>query len=57
VKTVLDYLKHADDCEALARKATSAEQREMIAKMAETWRMLAAQRQKKLAGAGTSGAA
>lgn len=49
MKTVLDYIRHAEECEAMARKATSGEQRDMIAKMAETWRMLAEQRNKKLA--------
>jgi hypothetical protein len=32
----------------LAKKAVSDEQREMIIQMAQTWRMLAAQRQKML---------
>ncbi|HEX9466341.1 MAG TPA: hypothetical protein VGB82_27400 [Alphaproteobacteria bacterium] len=45
MKTVQDYLQH----EALARKSTSPEQRKLIAHMAETWRMLAEQRRKKLA--------
>jgi hypothetical protein len=48
MKTVQTYLRHAEECEALARKATSQEQREMILRMAETWRSLAARRQKKL---------
>jgi hypothetical protein len=48
MKQVQEYLRHAEECEAMARKATSAEQREMIAKMAETWRMLAEQRRAKL---------
>lgn len=48
MKTVQTYLRHAEECDALARRATSQEQREMILGMAETWRMLAAQRRKKL---------
>jgi hypothetical protein len=44
MKTVEEYLRHAIECEALARKAMLPEQREMIAHMADTWRMLARQR-------------
>ena len=44
MKTVEEYLRHAVECDALARKAVSPEQREMIAHMADTWRMLARQR-------------
>lgn len=46
MKTVEDYLRHADECELLATKATSPEQRDMIVHMANTWRMLARQREK-----------
>jgi hypothetical protein len=46
VKTLQDYLRHAEECEALARTAISEEQRDMIAKMAETWRMLGRQRER-----------
>jgi hypothetical protein len=46
VKTPQDYLRHAEECEALARTAVSEEQREMIAKMADTWRMLGRQRER-----------
>ena len=41
MKTVAEYLRHADECDRLARNAVSEEQREMILHMAETWRMLA----------------
>jgi hypothetical protein len=44
MKTVEEYLRHARECDALARKAISPEQREMITHMADTWRMLARQR-------------
>jgi len=47
VKVVHDYLRHAEECEALAAKARP-EQREMIAHMAKTWRLLAEQRVLKL---------
>ncbi len=49
MRTLQEYQRHAEDCEALAKKALSPEQREAIAQMAETWRMLANQRQRKLA--------
>ena len=45
MKTCDEYLRHADECDALVRKATSPDQREMIEQMAGTWRMLAAQRE------------
>ncbi len=48
MKTVHEYRRHAEECDALAVKATSPEQRRMIADMAETWRMLATQREDKL---------
>ena len=48
MKMVRDYLRHADECDALAKKAISSEQRQMILEMAQTWRMLAKQREKKL---------
>ncbi len=48
MEMVRDYLRHADECEALARKAISTDQRQMILEMAQTWRLLAKQREKKL---------
>jgi len=48
MKTVQEYLRHAAECEALAAKANSDEQRKMITDMAATWRMLAEQRKAKL---------
>jgi hypothetical protein len=49
LKKVSEYLRHAEECEALARAARNPEEREMIAKMAETWRGLADARRRKLA--------
>jgi hypothetical protein len=49
VQNVEDYRRHADECEALARKAPTKEQREQIKKIAETWRKLAADRERWLA--------
>lgn len=48
VKTADDYLRHASECDALAAKATSDEQRTMIAEMAQTWRLLAHRQLKSL---------
>jgi hypothetical protein len=48
VKTVNEYLQHAEECERLAKKTLSTEQRKMIDDMANTWRMLAEQRRANL---------
>ena len=48
MKTVQEYLRHAHECEELARKVTDLAHRRAIAQMAETWRMMAAQRQKQI---------
>jgi hypothetical protein len=48
MKTLREYLRHADECDALAKTAIAEEQRVLIARMAETWRMLAKQREKHL---------
>jgi DnaJ-domain-containing protein 1 len=49
MKSVEEYLRHAAECEALARGNMSAEEREMLMSMAETWRMLAKRREQMLA--------
>ncbi len=49
MRALQEYHRHAEECEALAKKALSLEHRDMIAQMAETWRLLAEQRQRKLA--------
>jgi hypothetical protein len=46
MKTVEEYLRHARECEDLARTARSQEERERIIQMAETWRALARTRRK-----------
>lgn len=48
MRTLQEYQRHAEECEALAKKALSPEQREAISQMANTWRMLADQRRSKL---------
>ena len=53
MKTVQEYLRHAHECEELARKVTDLEQRRIIAGMAETWRILAAKRQRQVESGAT----
>jgi hypothetical protein len=48
MKTVRDYLRHAEECDALAFGANSQQEREMLVHMAETWRMLAETREKQI---------
>lgn len=48
MRTLQEYQRHAEECDALAKKALSPEHRDMISQMAETWRMLADQRRRKL---------
>ena len=43
MRTLQEYQRHAEECDELA-----PEQRDMISQMAETWRMLADQRRRKL---------
>jgi hypothetical protein len=52
VKKISEYLRHAEECEALARAARNPEERVMITEMAETWRGLAEARKRKLAKEG-----
>ena len=49
MKTVEQYLEHAKECDDLARKAMTSEERKTIKGMAATWRMLAEQRAQQLA--------
>jgi hypothetical protein len=49
LKKISEYLQHAEDCATLARAARNPDEREMISKMAETWKGLAEARQRKLA--------
>ena len=46
-----DYLKHAKECQALAKRMQSGEQREQLIKMAETWEVLARERNRTLEAA------
>jgi hypothetical protein len=46
MKTIEQYLRHADECEALARKAVTSEERKALHDMAAAWRTLAETRKK-----------
>jgi hypothetical protein len=43
-----EYLQHAKDCRRLAKQMESGEQREQLLKMAETWEVLATERERTL---------
>jgi len=51
MKTIEEYLRHAEECDALAKSAISPAHRQQIEEMAAIWRTLAEQRRKKLAAA------
>ena len=44
MKTVAEYLHHAEECMVLSRRAKTPQEREMILEMAATWRRLANER-------------
>jgi hypothetical protein len=56
MKKAQEYEKHAQECQALARKAVSPEERAQLLAMAETWLGLAAQRVLIADASGTAGA-
>ena len=43
-----DYRRHVQECQPLLRGARSAEERQMLVNMADTWEALAVSREKKL---------
>jgi len=52
MKKASEYLKHAKDCRALAKQMESGEQRDQLLKMAETWEVLARERERTLRNRG-----
>jgi CCR4-NOT transcriptional regulation complex NOT5 subunit len=48
MNVVKKYQQQADECEALARSATTERHRQEIQKIAEIWRKLAADRARRL---------
>ena len=47
-----EYIQHAKDCRRLAKQMESGEQRDQLIKMAETWEVLAAERERNLRNRG-----
>lgn len=45
MRTIEEYRRHAEECRQLASRARSADEKEMIQKMVETWEELAATRE------------
>jgi hypothetical protein len=48
LQAIESYRQHAQECRVLAKRARTAEEREMILKMAETWDELARSRERML---------
>jgi hypothetical protein len=48
MKKVSEYRDHAEECRTLARRARSAEDRDMLLNMADTWDNLARAREKRM---------
>jgi hypothetical protein len=46
MRKIEDYKKHADECRAMARRTTVADQRELLLNMAQTWESLATERER-----------
>jgi hypothetical protein len=47
VKKREDYLKQAKECRSLAKQMESGAQRDQLLKMAETWEVLASERERR----------
>lgn len=41
-----EFIQHAKDCRRLAKQMENGEQRDQLVKMAETWEVLAAERER-----------
>jgi hypothetical protein len=52
MKKADEFAKHAKDCRALAKQMALGEQRDQLPKMAETWDVLASERERTLRKAG-----
>jgi hypothetical protein len=48
MKKTDEYLQHANDCRKLARQMEGGEQHDQLIKMAETWEVLATERERTL---------
>jgi hypothetical protein len=54
MKKTDEYLKQAKDCRGLAKQMVGGAQRDQLMKMAETWEVLAAERERTLRTRGES---
>jgi hypothetical protein len=48
MKQVEDYRRHAEECLSLAKKTSIEQHRAQLLKMAETWELLAVDRERQL---------
>ena len=49
MEKIIDYHRHAEECRALATRARSPEEKQMLMNMAASWEELAKARQRTLA--------
>jgi hypothetical protein len=52
MKKTDEYLQHAKECRALAKQMEGGDQRDQLLKMAETWEVLATERERTLRNRG-----
>jgi hypothetical protein len=48
MRSIAEFRKHAEECRALARTASSGEHREQLLHMAQTWDAVADEREREL---------
>jgi hypothetical protein len=48
MKKTNEYAQHAKDCRGLAKQMAAGDQRDQLLKMAETWEVLAGERERNL---------
>ena len=52
MKKTDEFIQHANDCRKLAKQMDNGEQRDQLVKMAETWEVLARERERTLRNRG-----
>jgi hypothetical protein len=57
MKKADEYLQHAKECRGLSKQMEGGEQRDQLLKMAETWEVLATERERTLRNNGDEGGA
>jgi hypothetical protein len=53
MKKTDEYIQHANDCRKLAKQMDAGEQHDQLIKMAETWEVLARERERTLRNRGS----